>query len=579
MTHPPDIARTTGRRAVTILSLACFALVLLAGRLVQLQIVLAPTLLDDVRRQQVGESPLRASRGRILDARGRVLAVSRQMPDVFVDPKLVKDVGAVAAELAARLNLDPLEIKARIERRRDRRYVVIAREVDEVEAEAIRALRNRAVGLTDRAVRSYPLESSMGQVLGFVGRDGSGLEGIELGFDAHLSVRDGKRSTIRDARRRALWRTIGGSAPPRDGGHVVLTIDAEIQRIAESAIADVVEEFHAESAVAVVMEPKTGAIRAMACVPLFDPSLAGTTPPDIRRNRTVTDPVEPGSTFKPFILSGALAGGHVDTRETFDCSMGMRRFGRRVLRDSRPHGDLTPAEIVIKSSNIGMGLIGERMGAEALHRTLKAFGFGTTTGIEFPGESAGLVYPLRKWSKLSVTSIPMGYEVLVTPLQLATALCTIVNDGVMIRPRLIQGLLAADGSPLSAPSLPEVVGRVLPEAVSRYMRDKVLLPTVEEGTGWRARVVGYQVLGKTGTAKLVDPETHLYEPGLYLGSFIAAAPASDPRLVVLVMVRRPDPSQAYYGGRVAAPAVRVILTEALAYLAVTPDKEGFASAR
>ena len=564
---------------MTVLLLACLAIVLLAGRLLQLQIVLAPTLLDDVHRQQVGESPLRASRGRILDARGRVLAVSRQMPDVFVDPKLVKDVGAVAAELAARLNLDPLEIEGQIERRRDRRYVVVARQVGEVEAEAVLAMGDRAVGLTDRAVRSYPLGSSMGQVLGFVGRDGMGLEGIELRFDAHLSVRDGKRSTIRDARRRALWRTIGGSVPPKDGGHVVLTIDAEIQRIAESAITEAVETFGAESAVAVVMEPKTGAIRAMACVPLFDPSLAGKTPPDIRRNRIVTDPVEPGSTFKPFILSGALAGGHVDPRETFYCSMGMRRFGRRVLRDSSPHGDMTPAEIVIKSSNIGMGLIGERMGAEALHHTLKAFRFGSATGIEFPGESAGRVYPLGKWDSYSITSIPMGYEVLVTPLQLATALCTIVNDGVMIRPRLIQRLLAADGSPLGAPLSPEVVGRVLPEAVARYVKDKVLLPTVEEGTGWRARVVGYQVLGKTGTAKLIDPETHGYEPGLYLGSFIAAAPASDPRLVVLVMVRRPDSSKAYYGGTVAAPAVRMILTETLAYLAVRPDKEGFASTR
>ena len=564
---------------MTILSLACLAIVLLAGRLVQLQTVSGPALLDGVRRQQIGVSALRASRGRILDARGRVLAVSRQMPDVFVDPSLVKDVGAVASELAARLNLDARDIATRIEQEVDRRYVVIAREVGEIEAEEIRVMHDPAVGLTDRLVRSYPLESSMGQVLGFVGRDGMGLEGIELHFDAHLGVHDGRRSTIRDARRRALWRTTGGSAPPEDGGHVVLTIDAEIQRIAERAIADAVETFDAESAVAVVMEPQTGAIRAMACVPLFDPSRAGETPPEIRKNRIVTDPVEPGSTFKPFILGGALAGGHVDPREKLYCSMGIRRFGGRVLRDTRPHGDLTPAEIVIKSSNIGMGLIGERMGAEGLHRTLTAFGFGSATGIRFPGESTGLVYPLEKWSSYSVTSIPMGYEVLVTPLQLASAFCTIVNDGVMMRPRLLERLLAANGTPLGDPPSPEVVGRTLPEAVSRYVRDEVLLPTVEQGGGRRARVEGYQVLGKTGTAKLVDPDTRRYEPGLYLGSFIGAAPASDPRVVVLVMVRRPDASRGYYGGKVAAPAVRVILRETLAYLAVAPDKRGFASAR
>jgi cell division protein FtsI/penicillin-binding protein 2 len=392
-----------------------------------------------------------------------------------------------------------------------------------------------------------------------------------------LSVRDGRRSTIRDVRRRALWRTIGGSDVPTDGGHVVLTIDAEIQRIAERAIAGVVEAFAAESAVAVVMEPRTGAIRAMACVPLFDPSAAGQTDPGIRRNRAVTDPVEPGSTFKPFILGGALAGGYVRPGQKFDCGMGTRRFGGRVLRDTRPHGDLTVAEIVIKSSNIGMGLIGERMQAEGLHRTLTAFGFGSTTGIGFPGESPGLVYPIKKWGKLSVTSIPMGYEVMVTPLQLASAMCTILNDGVTIRPRLIERLLAADGTPLDPPPLPEIVGRALPEEVCRYLRDEVLLPTVEEGTGGKARVAGYQLLGKTGTAKLVDSETHRYEQGQYLGSFVGAAPASDPRVVVLVMVRRPDASRAYYGGSVAAPAASVIFEETLAYLAVAPDKQGFAS--
>lgn len=571
-------ARGSARRAMTILILAAAALVSLGGRLVYLQTIEAPRLSGIVHRQQRGTSAVPASRGRILDVRGRTLAVSREMADVFVDPALVSDAAALASDLAARLNLDPFEVRARIERRRSSRYVVIEREVGEVEAEAVRGLGHPAVGFTRHAVRTYPLESSMSQVLGFVGRDGDGLEGIELGFDEHLRVRDGARATIRDARRRALWRAVGGTEAPQDGGHVVLTIDAEIQRIAEEAIAEAVREFRAASAVAVVMEPRSGAIRAMACVPGFDPADAGRSSPEVRRNRTVTDPVEPGSTIKPFILAGALAGGYVRPFEKFDCAMGTRRFGGRVLRDTKPHGLLTPAEIVIRSSNIGMGLMGERMQAEGLHRQLRSLGFGATTGIGFPGESPGLVFPLEQWSSYSVTSIPMGYELLVTPLQLASAFCTIINDGVMIRPRLIERLLTADGTPLSEPPAPRVIGRVMPESVARYVKDEVLLPTVEEGTGGKARVPGYRVLGKTGTAKLIDEVTKEYEPGLYLGSFVGAAPASDPRVVVLVMVRLPDASAGYYGGTIAAPSASVILSETLAYLAVEPDKHLLARA-
>lgn len=556
--------------AVLLVGLAVLLLAL-GGRLVYVHTALGAELRASAERLRRGTTVIPARRGMVLDARGRVAAVAREVPDVFVDPALVENVDELAAELSARLNLPAAEIAAKIRDRANSRYVVVATRVDEVAADAVRGMEHVAVGLTDRSQRVYPLGSSMAHALGWVGRDGKGMAGLERAFDDHLRGRDGRRGTIRDARRRALRRSNRQFVPPVDGGHLVLTLDAEIQRMAESALAKALTRFEAQSGVVIVMSPRDGSVVAMVSQPGFDPN-AAVAPGDLalRRNRAVTDPVEPGSSFKPIITCGALDGGFVSLTERIDCRMGSHYFGRRLITDTSPHGLLDLRGIITHSSNIGMGFIAHRMGNAVLHETIRRFGFGQLTGIECPGEGAGLVYPLPKWTSYSTNSVVMGYEILVTPLQLANAFSAIVNGGILLRPRIVSKLLAPDGSVIESYDSPQIVRRVASSAVARVVAQDLLVSVVENGGGRRAKVGPYSVLGKTGTARLTYADRGGYEPGAYLSVFVGAAPAHDPRLVALAMVRRPRARLGYFGATVAAPVVGEILANALAYLGVEP---------
>ncbi|MFQ5591669.1 MAG: peptidoglycan D,D-transpeptidase FtsI family protein, partial [Phycisphaerae bacterium] len=345
-----DWQRRSG--AIVLVGIAVL-LLLLTGRLLYINSVLGPRLRMLAAKQHGGELVIPARRGTIYDCRGRVLATSRQQPDVFVDPLYVDDVDSLAGELGARLALPTSDIAGKIRSRSRHRFVVIARGVDDATTESISSLRSPAVGLVDRAVRAYPLGESLAPVLGIVGRDGHGLEGIELLHDKHLNGHDGRRSTVVDARRRALRQAQEGGTSPIDGGHVVLTIDAEIQRITFEALKEGVADFEAQSGLAVVTSPGNGHVLAMVNVSSRDSSATIATRAPPRRNRVVTDPVEPGSTFKPFVACGALEGGFVTTEELIDCGMGSHRFGKRVVSDVSPHGMLSVLEIVSKSSNIG----------------------------------------------------------------------------------------------------------------------------------------------------------------------------------------------------------------------------------
>jgi len=569
---------TQRRRGSVILAAISLILMLCVGRLVQINTSLHTRLLSIAQEQQRGISVLPARRGTIFDTRGRVVSASRQLPDVFVDPSRVGDPAKLAEELAIRLNLSPADVAEKIKRRPAGRFIVIASRIDEATAEAVAAMHHPAVGLSQREVRSYPLIASMAHVVGFVGREGGGLEGVELSYDGHLRGRDGRRGAIRDGRRRSLWPADDSIIEPVDGGHIVLTLDAEIQRTVEEALQESVEEFEAEGGVALVMSPNDGHILAMACLPSYDANEAASQPVELRRNRAVTDPAEPGSTFKPFVACGALEGGFVSTFDKIDCHMGEYHLGGRVLTDTSPHGLMDIAQIITYSSNIGMALVGERMGAKALHRTIRSFGFGERTGADCPGEAPGIVYPLRDWTSYSTASVSMGYELSVTPLQLITGFCALLNDGVLVRPRLVRQLLGPTGDVVKSFDSPVQVRRAVSSSVARYMTCELLTSAVKEGTGKRARTEHYRVLGKTGTPKLAYRNRGGYEPGAYLPTFIGAAPANDPKIAVLVMVRRPNARKDYYGGKVAAPAASRIIAEVLPYLGVPrDDDEAFVS--
>lgn len=562
--------------AGAVLAALGIGLATVSARVVQLNTTEREALAAKVTRQHEGRTVIPARRGLILDRRGRVIAASKRMPDIFVDPSRVDNLPALAAVLSTRTNVPETEIIDRVSKRATSRYVVVAERVDEVTADAVKELRHPAIGLTDRTVRTYPLGASMGHVIGFVGDEGRGLEGVELGFDAHLRGTDGSLLTLRDARRRAMGATDAPEDPAMDGGSVQLTLDAEVQRLTESALEAQVRQFEAESGVAVVLSPKTGDVLAMACYPPLSPETAGTAPPALRRNRAITDPIEPGSTFKPVVVSGALDGGFIAPTTQFDCHNGTHSFGGRTLTDTVPNGMLDIKGIITKSSNIGMAQIALRMGNRALHETVRRFGFGEPTGSGLPGEDGGTVHPLRKWNSYTTTSIPIGYELEVTPLQLVNAFAATVNDGILLRPRVVRAILDPRGEVVKSYDGPDPVRRVASSSVARFVSQECLVSVVENGSSKTAQVGPYKVMGKTGTAKLPFAGKKGYEPGQYTSLFVGAAPVSDPQVVTLVMIRRPKASAGYYGARVAAPAAGRILADTLAYWQVPPDGETMA---
>lgn len=580
---------TTDRRsraALVALALAFSAAFLgLVGRLVYIQVTSAETLSRLADRQHARRHDLAPCRGAIVDTRGRPMASTVESYSLFADPRLIYDESyaswrvddpAAGASPAAVLigraaKIDPETIERTITAHADRHFVWLKRRIDRAQRDAIAAHRIPGIGFHTESRRHYPVGSLAAHVLGAVGSESQGVAGVEYLLDGRLRGSQGRRVVQVDGRRRPVWTRPADFAPAADGQLLVMTIDLTVQMFAEEALSEACTEFSAKGGSAVVMDPMTGEVLAMANWPRVEPGNYLEVDPYARRNRVLTDPYEPGSTFKCFIAAAALDAGTVRAGETIFCHNGVYRIGRRTLRDVHGYGELPFEDVVIKSSNIGMGIIGTRMGRDALHEAMRRFGFGRKTGVLLPGEHPGVVYPLSRWSTLSVTSVPMGYEVMVTPLQVVTAFSAIANGGVLLAPRVISRAYYPDGTVAADLSEPIVVRRVLRRQTADFMRTRVLRGVVERGTGRRAAIEGYRVFGKTGTAKKPDPAGG-YSDTLYMSSFIGAAPLEEPRVVVMVVIDEPDRSKAYYGGTVAAPAVRRILESTLAYLHVPPDE-------
>ncbi len=566
------ILPTRQRRVALAITIVLGAmLVALAGRLLYIERVSSERLASRAAEQHHMRVTIRPMRGNILDARLRVLATSVEVQSVFADLKVIRDTGAAAAKAAPVLGMDADELYETLTADRERRFVWLRRRVSPQIAEAIRNLRIYGIGLVPEGKRHYPNGALAAHVLGFVGVEEQGLEGLERLFDERLRGRKGEAFILTDRKRRPIWSEPEQFVPAEDGQHLVLTIDATIQAIAEQAIAGACEKFRAESATAIVMDPVTGAILALANVPTFDPNRYDTYPTEARRNRAVTDPAPPGSAAKPFIAAVALEAKVVRLGEVIYCENGFWPAAR--LHDaSHRYGNLAFEQIVIKSSNIGMAKIGTRLGNARLHEALGRFGFGRTTGVWLPGENPGRVFPLSRWTKYSTTRVPFGHEFTATPLQLVTAFAAIANGGKLVRPKILRGVLDRCGRVAVNLAEPRVLGEAIDPRTARTMIESCLVGVVEEGTGKRCRIPGYRVFGKTGTAQKVDPETGAVSHTRYIGTFLAGAPAADPQVVVLVTVNEPDKSLGYYGGTVAAPAAREILEQTLRYLGIPPSR-------
>jgi cell division protein FtsI/penicillin-binding protein 2 len=556
----------TGFCVVAILA----AMLLLLGRTAQLKLLPSEQLRNHMPAR-VSSRPEIARRGDLLDNRGRVLATTTVGYRLFVDPDQVADLQTIAVDIAALIGEPPDEIDKKIIGRSSPRYAVIDHLLEPAQADAVREAKLAGVGLESRLVRSYPSGEAGAAVVGLVGFEHTGLSGAEHVFDDRLAPRDGRLTYLRDARRKALWIEPAGYEPGDDGRDVRLSIDLVIQGIAEGHLAQGVERHNAGGGRVVVLDCVSGEILALCDVlggrtggtAIRDPGRE--IHPALGRNRCVTDPYEPGSTMKPFVWAAVTESGRADPGEIIQTpESGPYRTGYgRLVRDVHSQGAITWQNVLVKSSNAGMSIVVERLGHDELREAIGRYGFGSETHCGVPGESPGLVTPPGRWSRYTQTSVAIGHEIAVTPVQLVTAFSAFARDGTLAPIRIT----AEDTSGMPFAFRRRACSVAVADLVRRTLRQVML-----EGTGRPAQSQRYQLFGKSGTAQLPDPATGGYHEGRYVSNFIAGAPFAEPRIVVLCVIDDPEKSRGHYGGRVAGPIVRDIIDETLEYLGIPPDK-------
>jgi len=524
-------------------------------------------------RQQQAMVKEKGCRGVILDRRGRALAASNRIDVVFIDPQVLKDQREVAVKLAPILSLPIEEIEWRMRSGLSSRFRKIEVVSDPKQAEAISKLRIDGLGVQSGWQRYYTAGRLACHVVGFTDIDERGLAGVELQYDRDLEGQEQQEIFLADAIRRPI-RLKEQKNEARDGLSVILTIDESIQEFARQELVTQCKDFQAESGIAIVMDPHTGAVLAMVSWPDFDSNNAGMAPGDAMRNRALTDPYEPGSIFKPLVVAAALDAGVISKGTIIDCEHGHysgKGFGTIEEYSNHAYGDMTPKQILVESSNIGMAKIGQKMGPQKLYDGLSMLGIGKKTGIDLPGEGTGVLWPVDRWTGYSVTRIPFGQEVSVTAIQMIRAFCILANGGRPVTPYVVQAWVEkdADGKPkVTNMKTPEpATGFVIKPEVARWIVKDALVAVVNEGTGKRAALKKWQVFGKTGTANIADTEARGFTE-TYIASFMGGAPAENPKVVVLVSVRKPNRKlgKGYTGGAVAAPVVGKILERTLTYL-------------
>ncbi len=556
----------TGRNRMLsfrIAGIAWFAIV--AMRLFDLQVIQAHNLKRKAVRQQEATVDIPARRGGILDRHGRDLALSTPAQSIGVFADRVKDPRALAASLSKAVAVSE---RALLERLQRGGFQWVKRLVTLAEAERARGLNLEILHFETESKRYYPHSAVAAHVIGTVGLDHLGQAGLEQRFEDRLSGEPGVGVLQSDARQQRYGRKVIQAAIP--GDDLVLDLDLELQKLVHMELDRAVRETKSRAGTFVLLEPNTGEVLAMSSWPRFNPNSLSRTPADLEnlRNFAVSHLVEPGSTFKVLTASAALEEGKVTTEDSFDCEMGGIWVGRRRIRDHQPYGMLTMPQVLVKSSNVGIIKIGQRLGDDRMHRYIRRFGFGSATGILLPGEVPGLVRPVARWSGSSLASLSMGQEVGVTALQMARLFASIANGGTLVRPRVVRGLLARNGTEIEFERQPGV--RVVSAETAATMQ-AILEQVVESGTGRLAKIPGYRVAGKTGTAQMINPNTRTYANGPYLASFCGFAPVNDPELVGVAMLYDPR-GEFYYGGRIAAPLFAVVLRKALRLLDVPPSR-------
>ncbi len=561
-------------RATLLLIGLALAMLGLGARLVSLHIVQAGALEQIAERQQLGTLILDPRRGRLLDRSGRPLAVNVDAESVFAVPSKIGNPAAFARAVAPILGIREADLAGRL--RPDRHFVWLARKVQPAVAAALRARSlGEQIGFVAEARREYPNGTLAAHLLGFAGIDNQGLAGAELGFDRYLRGQPGLARIERDAMGRPRFETRTVVREPTDGADIVLTIDQVIQHVAERELDRALAETRAIWGTILVMDPQTGEMLAMAAAPRFDPNTFGRVRPAGWNNPAISTVYEPGSTFKIVLAAAALETGAVDEREIFVNDGYLKVPGRYVIKEAhgRRYPRQTLGDIIRNSSNIGAAMVATRVGAERYYEAIRAFGFGSLTGIDLPGEAAGLVAPSDRWQGAALQTIGFGQGISVTPLQLLVAGAALANDGVLVRPHVLRAVRDAEGRALAVTS-PSPGRRAASSAVAQRVV-AMLEEAVQRGTGTQARIEGYRVAGKTGTAQKPAPSGG-YLSDAYVASFLGILPVDHPQLAVLVVLDSPKGD--YFGGVVAAPVFRAVASQLLWHLRIAPS-EAAAGAR
>jgi cell division protein FtsI/penicillin-binding protein 2 len=551
--------RLADRRIRALLAVFAVVFAVMLARAAWLQTVQASSLSTRGASQQRETLTVPAGRGTIFDRSGVQLAIGEQATTVYANPREVVYPRAVANAAAQTLGVDPAALYKQLTDRA-KWFVYVDREADPAKAAALKQRHLAGLGFYPEQRRYYPLGPVGSQLIGFAGIDNRGLAGMELERDGTLTGRAGRETVIKDPVGRVV--DVLDSVPERDGHDVFLTIDHTIQGEAEDALRSAVLQWHAKRATAVVLDPRTGAVIAMATAPGFDANAFASVPPQYQRNSAVTDVYEPGSTFKLVTVAAALSE-HLVTPTTSFTLAPCIQVSDKCIHDAESRGTVTytVGQILAHSSNVGVITVAGLVGPDRLSSWISRFGFGRDTGIDFPGESPGIVLPRDKWYGSTVGTIPIGLGVAVTPIQLAEAYAAVANGGVAVTPHVVEHVI--DGP------RPRVVHRrIVSPAIAKQLM-AMLVDVVAEGTGTLAHVPGYVVAGKTGTANKPDPQTGGYSTSKYVASFVGIVPATAPRLVILVTVD--EPQGAIFGGTVAAPVFQQIARFALQYLEVPPD--------
>ena len=549
----------------------------LVSRAYYLQIVRHDFFYTKSLQQSRQAVEIRPERGEILDSRGNKLAISLESESVYVQPHKIVSKKKAARKLARILPFSSRQIYRKLASKKS--FVWIERDVLPGQAEKIKKLHLKGVGFVKESRRFYPNRELAGQLLGFVGVDSRGLEGIEHRYDRYLQ---GKKNIVfleRDARRGILDPGDLGSVEGTRGKTVIVTIDRSIQHTVEQELARAVAGSGAKRGLAMVMDVESGAVLAMSQYPFFNPNSFTSSKPYIWRNRAVVDMIEPGSTFKVFTVAAALDQGVVTPDTCFDCEQGKYRIGGRTIHDTHKHGKLNVTEIVKLSSNIGCSKIAARLGKQGLYDFLRRCGFGSRTGIDFPGEKEGMLRDWHRWRDVDLSNISFGQGVGVTPVQLMMAYAALANGGYLVKPYLVQAVVNENGWKVYEHHVTSGRRRAFSPKVARQV--SAMLETVvdDDGTAPKARIPGYRVAGKTGTSQKYDSKKKKYSRKNYLASFIGFIPAPESHGKLLVYVMLDEPRTSIYGGMVAAPAFSRIGQRLLAYLNVEPSSRVMLAAR